>query len=72
MVGSGRPLKGGSMSDGEASPELVHAANFVRAESDRYFEDLVSRAGGVNRRITPREPAPIDHQPVVRMNRDAL
>jgi hypothetical protein len=52
--------------------EPVHAANFVRAESDRYFDDFVRRAGGVNRWHHTREPAPVDEQPVVRMNRDTL
>jgi hypothetical protein len=54
------------------SGERVHAANFVRAESDRYFDDLLERSGGVNRWHHTREPAPVDHQPVVRMNRDTL
>jgi hypothetical protein len=53
------------------SPELVHAANFVRAESDRYFDDFVSMSG-VNHWHHAREPAPVDQQPVVRMNRDTL
>jgi len=53
-------------------PQRVDAVNFVRAESDRYFDDLVARSGGVNRWHHAREPAPIDKQIVVRMNRDTL
>jgi len=53
-------------------PQRVDAVNFIRAESDRYFDDLVARSGGVNRWRHAREPAPIDKQAVVRMNRDTL
>lgn len=53
-------------------PQRVDAVNFIRAESDRYFDDLVARSGGVNRWHHTREPAPIDKQAVVRMNRDTL
>jgi hypothetical protein len=50
----------------------VHAANFVRAESDRYFDDLLERSGRVNRWRHTRGPAPVENQLVVRMNRDTL
>jgi hypothetical protein len=53
-------------------PQRVDAVNFIRAESDRYFDDLVARSGGVNHWNHAREPAPIDKQAVVRMNRDTL
>ena len=53
-------------------PQRVDAVNFIRAETDRYFDDLVARSGGVNRWHHTREPAPIDKQAVVRMNRDTL
>ena len=46
--------------------------NFVRAETDRYFASLVAEAGGVNRWHHTREPASVDHQTVIRMNRDTL
>ena len=45
---------------------------FVRAETDRYFASLVAEAGGVNRWHHTREPASVDHQTVIRMNRDTL
>ena len=50
----------------------VTVENFIRAESDRMFASLQSDAGGVNRLKHNRAPTPIDHQPVIRMNRDTL
>ena len=45
--------------------------NFVRAESDMYFAGL-AKQGGVGKLLHRREPASIDHQTVVRLNRDTL
>ncbi|MEU2117993.1 DUF1214 domain-containing protein [Streptomyces sp. NPDC016459] len=50
----------------------VNVDNFVRAETDRMFNDLQRAAGGVNRWSHNRTPTPIDQQPVIRMNRDTL
>ncbi|MFD7844266.1 DUF1254 domain-containing protein [Nocardia sp. NPDC059764] len=47
------------------------ADNFVRAESDRYFAATVAD-GGFGKLHHIREPMPIDHQTVVRANRDTL
>lgn len=52
--------------------ELVTVDNFVRAETDRMFASLQAEAGSVNRLRHNRVPTPIDHQPVIRMNRDTL
>jgi len=52
--------------------ERVNVENFARAETDRMFASLVGDAGGVNRLKHNREPTPLDHQPVIRMNRDTL
>ena len=49
----------------------VTADNFVRAESDRYFANLVKQ-GGLGKVFHHREPASIDDQGVVRLNRDTL
>lgn len=53
----------------EAIPVTVD--NFIRAESDRYIAGVVKDYGfgkiGHN-----REPAPLDHQTVIRLNRDTL
>jgi hypothetical protein len=53
-------------------PTLVNVENFARAESDRMFASLQADAGGVNRLKHNRAPTPVDHQPVIRMNRDTL
>lgn len=50
----------------------VNVDNFVRAETDRMFAGIQRDAGGVNRFGHNREPAPIDQQTVIRMNRDTL
>lgn len=49
----------------------VTAENFPRAESDLYFSRLVGD-GGFGRFFHIREPTPIDHQTVIRMNRDTV
>lgn len=54
------------------SPVHVNADTFVRAETDRMFAALAADAGGVNRLSHARTPTPLDHQPVIRMNRDTL
>jgi hypothetical protein len=50
----------------------VNVENFVRAETDRMFASLQAEAGGVNRFGHHRTPTPVEHQPVIRMNRDTL
>ena len=50
----------------------VSVDNFARAESDRMFASFVTDAGGVNQLLHHRAPTPVDHQPVIRMNRDTL
>jgi hypothetical protein len=50
----------------------VNIDNFARAESDRMFASFVAEAGGVNRLNHRRLPTSVDHQPVIRMNRDTL
>ena len=46
--------------------------NFVRAETNRMLVGLQAQAGGVNRWRHHREPASLDEQTVIRMNRDTL
>jgi hypothetical protein len=50
----------------------VNADNFVRAETDRMFADLERDASGVNVFSHNRTPAAIEHQTVIRLNRDTL
>nr|WP_040878329.1 DUF1254 domain-containing protein [Kaistia granuli] len=49
----------------------VTADNFSRAESDLYFAGIV-KDGGIGTFFHHREPAPIDNQAVIRLNRDTL
>ncbi|WP_313404449.1 DUF1214 domain-containing protein [Aeromicrobium sp.] len=53
-------------------PVSVNVDNFVEAENARMFHDLQAEAGAVNVFSHVREPSPIDHQLVVRLNRDTL
>jgi hypothetical protein len=52
-------------------PAVVTADNFVRAESDLYFGNVV-KDGGFAKFTHRRAPTPVDDQPVIRMNRDTL
>ena len=54
------------------SARMVNVDNFARAETDRMFSSFVRDAGGVNRWHHSRTPTRLDHQPVIRMNRDTL
>ncbi|SDS38504.1 DUF1214 domain-containing protein [Microterricola viridarii] len=51
---------------------LVNVDNFALAETHRMMRDLQANAGGVNRFQHNREPAAIDNQTVIRLNRDTL
>lgn len=54
----------------QAAPvERVTLDNYVRAETDRYFSERVN-SSGIGRLSHDRQGVDIDHQPVVRMNRD--
>jgi hypothetical protein len=49
----------------------VTADNFIRAESDLYFGNMV-KDNAFGKFTHNRTPTPIDHQTVIRMNRDTL
>jgi hypothetical protein len=49
----------------------VTVDNFIRAESDLYMSNMV-KDGGFGKLIHRREPASIDNQTVIRLNRDTL
>lgn len=53
-----------------ATPVTVD--NFVRAESDSYIANFAHEAGGLGKLLHRREPASIDEQSVIRLNRDTL
>src|SRR5210317_1060110 len=55
-----------------ATPVVVNADNFVRAETAAQFDRIVEMAGGVNRFFHLRGPTPLDQQTIIRMNRDTI
>jgi hypothetical protein len=61
---SGHPETGGTVP--------VTVDNFARAESDLYFAGLLKDSGGIGKFLHRREPARIDNQTVIRLNRDTL
>ncbi len=67
------PLVQASDNEAAASSASVPVTpdNFARAESDRYLGNLV-REGGVGKLFHRREPAAINNQTVIRLNRDTL
>jgi hypothetical protein len=50
----------------------VNVDNFARAETHRMMVGLQRHAGGINRFAHNREPASVEQQTVIRMNRDTL
>ncbi|WP_080888597.1 DUF1254 domain-containing protein [Nitrospira japonica] len=67
---SGSPAK--SVSPAPAGkPLLVTMDNFIRAESDLYFGNVV-KDKGFGRFSHTRQVTPVNKQPIVRMNRDTL
>jgi hypothetical protein len=52
-------------------PVPVTVDNFTRAESDLYFGNMV-KDGALGKFLHRREPATIDNQTVIRLNRDTL
>jgi len=55
---------------GNAIPVTVD--NFIRAESDLYFGGLLKDSGAIGKFLHRREPARIENQTVIRLNRDTL
>jgi hypothetical protein len=54
------------------TPVPVTVDTFIRAETDRYIASNAKEAGGLGKLHHAREPASIDNQTVIRMNRDTL
>ena len=50
----------------------VTVDNFIRAESDLYFAGILKDSGATGKFLHRREPARIDNQTVIRLNRDTL
>src|SRR5882762_3912712 len=57
------------LSAGNIVPVTVD--NFIRAETDLYMSNIV-KDGGLGKLVHRREPASIDNQTVIRLNRDTL
>ncbi len=55
----------------ETGTVAVNVDNFVRAETDVYLANLIAQ-GGLGAMLHRREPARIDDQTVIRLNRDTL
>jgi hypothetical protein len=69
IVAAALLARAGRVSAGETVPVTVD--NFVRAETDAYFAGIVKR-GGFAKFYHYRDPVAIDHQDVIRANRDTL
>src|SRR3984957_20790728 len=50
----------------------VTVDNFTRAESDLYFHSIAVKENAFGKFFNNREPAPIDNQNIIRLNRDTL
>src|ERR1051326_3374371 len=56
----------------ESKTVPVTADNFTRAETDTYFANIVSQAGGTGKFFHRRDIEPVDKQIVIRGNRDTV
>jgi len=64
-------LVSGARAQPSASAVPVTADNFPRAETDLYFSNVV-KDGGLGKFVHRREPAAINNQTIIRLNRDTL
>jgi len=64
-------LAGAGSTLAQEGPQRVNVDNFARAETDLYFARAV-KGGAFGQLVHAREPASIENQAVVRMNRDTL
>ncbi len=55
-----------------SEPIPVTVDNFARAESDTMFDRVAADGGAQGSWMINRQPAPLDHQPIIRLNRDTL
>ena len=70
--GTGEQVTQRVVEDHDVTAIHVNADNFARAETHRMMAGLQRDAGGVNHVPHNREPAAVDKQTVIRMNRDTL
>jgi hypothetical protein len=65
-------IQGAPAQSAEGNTVPVTADNFVRAETDLYFDREQKEAGGLAKFHHRREPIQVENQTVIRMNRDTL
>jgi hypothetical protein len=65
-------MQGAPAQSAEGNTVPVTADNFVRAETDLYFDREQKEAGGLAKFHHRREPIQVENQTVIRMNRDTL
>ena len=65
-------INGVAFAQTQVAPTPVTVDTFVRAETDRYLAANAAEAGGVGKFRHAREPASVDNQTVIRLNRDTL
>jgi hypothetical protein len=65
-------LTSGAFAQAQDSKQRVTTDNFVRAETDNYLAMNAKVVGALGKFHHSREPASIDNQTVIRMNRDTL
>jgi hypothetical protein len=70
LVALGLPLLATSALAQNAASVTVD--NFIRAESDLYFGGILKDSSAIGTFNHRREPASLDHQTVIRLNRDTL
>ncbi len=61
----------GALAQAAGNTVPVTADNFPRAESDLYFGNIVND-GGLGKFVHRREPAAVNNQTIIRLNRDTL
>ena len=72
LLGAGCIQSKNKNSKEEKTKQLVSEKNFIRAETDNMFFQMINNAGGTNKFFHFRAPTPLDKQTVIRMNRDVL
>lgn len=71
LTGAGPTRAASDAQPSSDKPTPVTVDNFIRAESDLYFSNMV-KDGSLGKFVHRREPASIDKQTVIRLNRDTL
>lgn len=61
-----------AQSSEKAKPVPVNPDNFVRAETDLYFNTIATKRNAFGKFLQDRAPLPLDNQTVIRTNRDTL